>query len=206
MRFNKADYKSWVLCPIWSLEEGVQLLSGLEPIHNVKDALRNRLERGERGREIITRLEIGERSIKAETLKVEGDYHPALWACELYPVTFLKWVESNGWEIPGELAGILNSSEPEPEPEQPEPVEDKRGSVVHKKPRNNQISKAVCQGIAKTLWKANPEMTIADMLKQHEVLEYGGAKHYSLEKTVRPWLSEVDPRPPEKKTGRPKGK
>ena len=112
MRFNKANYENWVLCPIWSLEEGVQLLSGLEPINNIKDALRNHLERGERGREIITRLEIGERSIKAETLKVEGDYHPALWACELYPTTFLKWVESKGWEIPDELASIQNSTEP----------------------------------------------------------------------------------------------
>jgi hypothetical protein len=116
MRFNKADYENWVLRPIWSLEEGIQLLSGLEPIHNIKDALRNRLERGDRGKEIITRLDIGERSINAETLSVEGTFYAAYWACELYPATFLKWAESNGWKIPDELTGLLNS---------PEPVEEK---------------------------------------------------------------------------------
>ena len=52
-------------------------------------------------------------------LKVEGSQHKALWACGLYPQTFLKWAESNGWEIPDELVDILNS----PEPEQQEPVE-----------------------------------------------------------------------------------
>jgi hypothetical protein len=112
MKFNKADYENWVRRPIWRLEEGIQLLFGLEPIHNIKDVLRNRRERGERGREIITRLDIGERSIKAGTLKVEGGYYPALWACELYPITFLKWVGSNGWEMPEELASILNSTKP----------------------------------------------------------------------------------------------
>ena len=123
MEFKKADYGTWVLRPLWSLEEGIQLLSGIEPIHhNVAEPLRRNtyLNISARDRqEILTRLDIGERSIKAETLKVEGEYHLAHWACELFPTTFLKWVESNGWEIPDELAGVLNS----PEPEQPEPVE-----------------------------------------------------------------------------------
>jgi hypothetical protein len=70
------------------------------------------------------------------------------------------------------------------------------------KPRHSQIAKAVCQGIARTLWKANPDMTIADMLKREEILEYGEAKHYQ-GKTVHAWLSPVDPRPTDKKTGRP---
>jgi len=200
MRFNKADYENWVLRPVWSLEEGIQLLLGIEPIHNVVGSLRRIQGADGFKQEIITRLDIGERSIKAGTLKVDGDYHPAHWACELYPTTFLKWAKSNGWEIPDELTGLLNIPEPDP-------VEEKREATVREvKPRNSQIAKAVCQGIAKTLWEANPDMTIADMLKRDEVLEYGGAKYYNLEKTVRPWLSKVDPRLPEKKTGRPKGK
>jgi len=79
-----------------------------------------------------------------------------------------------------------------------------RNNKASNKPRPSQIAKAVCQGIARTLWKANPNMTIADMLKREEIQEYGGAAHYSAEKTVRPWLSDVDTRPTNKKSGRPK--
>jgi len=119
MRFKKADYENWLRRPIWTLEEGIQLLFGIEPIHNVVGSLR-RIQEPERFKqEIITRLDIGGRSIRAGTLKVDGNHYASEWACELYPSTFLKWAESNGWEIPDELAGILNS----PEPEQPESVE-----------------------------------------------------------------------------------
>ena len=112
MEFKKADYGAWVLRPIWSLEEGIQLLLGFEPIHYVVGSLRRIQGANGFKQEIITRLDIGERSIKAGTLKVEGDDYPALWACELYPITFLKWVGSNGWEVPEELAGILNNTKP----------------------------------------------------------------------------------------------
>jgi hypothetical protein len=112
MKLEKADYENWLRRPIWSLEEGIQLLFGIEPINNVSEYYSRYYEPPRLGQQIITRLDIGERSIKAGTLKVEGDYYPAHWACELYPTTFLKWVESNGWKIPDELAVILNSPEP----------------------------------------------------------------------------------------------
>jgi len=86
-----------------------------------------------------------------------------------------------------------------------EVVEKQMGTASEKKPRNNQIAKKVCQGIAQTLWKADPDMTIAAMLDREEIREYGGAKFYE-DKTIRSWLSAVDPRPPEKKSGRPKSK
>jgi len=72
-------------------------------------------------------------------------------------------------------------------------------------PRKSAFAKAKCQAVALTLWESSPDMTIADLLKQHEIQEYGGAKYYS-SKVVGSWISEVDKRPPEKKTGRPKNK
>jgi len=119
MLFKKADFENWLRRPIWTLEEGIQLLFGIEPKHNVEYALRDHQKCSNPGREIIIRLDIGDRSIKSGKLKVDGDYYPAHRACELYPATFLSWVKSNGWEIPDELAGMLSSSEPV----QLEPVE-----------------------------------------------------------------------------------
>ena len=157
MKFKKADYENWVRRPIWSLEEGIQLLFGLEPIHNIAHALRTPRERGEREQEIITRLDIGERSIKARTLKVDGPLYSSLWACELYPATFLKWVESNYWEIPGELLGILSS---------PEPVEEKLD--VRERTTLLQIIAALA---------AEANLDLAKHSKAAETLQAIGAKH-----------------------------
>lgn len=71
---------------------------------------------------------------------------------------------------------------------------------VPTKIRSNRESKLVCQGIAHALWVANPEMTIAEMANQQLIMEKGGGSNFS-EKARREWVSEVDPRPKDKKTG-----
>jgi hypothetical protein len=66
--------------------------------------------------------------------------------------------------------------------------------------RSEQETKLICQGIAIALWNMNPDMTITDMANQELLLTKGGGKMYS-EKTRRGWVSDVDTRPEEKKTG-----
>jgi len=72
-----------------------------------------------------------------------------------------------------------------------------------KKLRANQIDKTVCQAVAKTLWDIDPSITIASMISHRAIQDYAGGTLY-VKKTLRKWLSEVDPRDPKKKIGRPK--
>lgn len=75
-------------------------------------------------------------------------------------------------------------------------------SRIGYKRRDDWQDKQDCQAIAKKLWEENPDMTIADLLRAPQLNSY--ARKYKDKKTVRNWLSKVDPRSKEKKTGRPK--
>lgn len=70
-------------------------------------------------------------------------------------------------------------------------------------PRQNQLDKARCQAIAQALWDTHPQRTIADMTKDKQIQKFGNGGQYTQE-TLEAWLREVDPRAPDKKTGRPK--
>ena len=155
MKIKKADYVNWLLRSFWTLEEGILLLFGIEPIHNVAKSLVH--SRDKLSQDIITRMDIGARAIKASTLKVEGEFHSAPWACELYPATFLKWAESNGWKISDELTGLLNI---------PEPVEDKLD------PRERAT---LLQIIA--VLSAEAELDLTKHSKAAETLQAMGASH-----------------------------
>jgi hypothetical protein len=60
--------------------------------------------------------------------------------------------------------------------------------------------KAQVQARARTVWVATPKMTIEAMLDLAEIKEV--ADQYKDRKTLRAWLSEVDPRDPLMKRGR----
>lgn len=70
-------------------------------------------------------------------------------------------------------------------------------------PRQNQLDKVRCQAIAQALWDTHPQRTIADMTKDKQIQKFGNGGQYTQE-TLEAWLREVDPRAPDKKTGRPK--
>lgn len=72
------------------------------------------------------------------------------------------------------------------------------------KSRDEFQDKLDCQAIAKTMWDENPSLTIAALTGAAKIAPY--AKKYKGKNTLRDWLSEIDPRPPEKKRGRPKTK
>ena len=74
---------------------------------------------------------------------------------------------------------------------------------VHtKKLRPNQMDKLVVQAVAKTLWDINPTMTKVDVIGHKAIKIYAGGRNY-VDKTVRDWLLDIDPRSEEEKQGRP---
>lgn len=66
---------------------------------------------------------------------------------------------------------------------------------------DQRIDKPVCQGIARTLWDIYPDTTLKDMSNHNAIQMYGNGRHYKDPKTVPGWLSEVDPRPEDKRRG-----
>jgi len=72
-----------------------------------------------------------------------------------------------------------------------------------KRLRSGQKAKLLSQAVAKTLWDIYPDMTIKDMCEHNSIQEYGGAKPYNKDKTVRSWLFEVAPDHIKKQTGVP---
>jgi hypothetical protein len=72
------------------------------------------------------------------------------------------------------------------------------------KARDDYQDKLDCQAIARAMWEKTPGATIAKLLRTPELAAY--AKKYPGKNTLRDWLSEIDPRPPENKRGRPKTK
>ena len=66
-----------------------------------------------------------------------------------------------------------------------------------KKSRPNQRHKIECRKVAAKLWEKHPNMTIADMINQNEIIEVSKKSDGALymEKTVRNWIKDLCPNP-----------
>ncbi len=69
--------------------------------------------------------------------------------------------------------------------------------------RINQQIRIACQQIAREIWKKEPHRTIASVVVDELIQEYGGAAPYN-EDTVREWIKEVAPLEVSKRRGRPR--
>lgn len=69
---------------------------------------------------------------------------------------------------------------------------------------NAQRSRLMARQTAKELWRRNPLLTIAEIERHDFIQKICGAAHFSDKDTVRNWIKDLDPRPPEAKKGRPK--
>lgn len=85
---------------------------------------------------------------------------------------------------------------PQGEPDRPE-----QGAAT-KPETESQMHKRECQEIGKRLWAENPNSTKADIMKHRDMCFYVQA--YRGKNTVSGWLAEIDPRPKDKRRGRPK--
>lgn len=61
-----------------------------------------------------------------------------------------------------------------------------------------QESRMECQRLARQIWVQKPQLTKEQMLRERSIAPY--TRSYAMD-TVRKWLSEADPRPPESKPG-----
>ncbi|NMT63648.1 hypothetical protein [Marinobacter orientalis] len=69
-----------------------------------------------------------------------------------------------------------------------------------------QKHRLLCREIAAAIWLKAPDRNIANIIRDPAIHELGGGKYYGDDKTVREWIKDLDPRPPEmKKGGRPAG-
>lgn len=71
------------------------------------------------------------------------------------------------------------------------------------KTRPNQEARIACQHIACAIWRLEPDRTIASIVKDPLIQEYGGAKFY-VDDTVRVWVQQVAPKEVSAKRGRPR--
>lgn len=117
-------------------------------------------------------------------------------------LAFLTFPEARG--IPKPDGWKAPQGEPAPSapalPQSP-PDKSKTGAVV-KRETELQTHRRECQEIGKRLWAENPNSTKADIMKHRDMLFYVQA--YKGKNTVPGWLAEIDPRPKDKRRGRPK--
>jgi hypothetical protein len=71
---------------------------------------------------------------------------------------------------------------------------------------NSQKHRLMTREVAIALWKARPQLTQAEIISNEVIRNYCGAAYYSDPNTVRSWIKDLDPRPPENRRGRPSSK
>ena len=72
-----------------------------------------------------------------------------------------------------------------------------------KKLRPSQAVRIACQQIASSIWRTQPDRTIASIVRDEIVQKLGGAEYYA-DETVREWIKEVAPANVSGRRGRPR--
>jgi hypothetical protein len=121
-------------------------------------------------------------------------YEMKQW-CEFHTIPLPEFWFPPGWGYSYEWARR------DDELERGNPISDLDDAAI----RPSTVAKVTCQKIARGLWKDHPTMTIADMVKQPMIQQYGGAANYT-DSTVREWLSAAAPSEVKNKRGRPRKK
>ena len=187
---TKPNWANWLKSDAWDWDQCLHLWLDTEP---VDDKYHNLL-----GNDFLAEFQKRHGWMKGafDTRKLKpvssrtGRYTPGTYKSYYFsPPQFARWAETKA-PVPSEFQPLLEKHD---ETAKSEP-----------NPRKSTITKQAVQAVAKTLWDFDPEATITALVSHHAIQEHAGAKHYG-NKTVHGWLSEVDPRLPKKKTGRPKG-
>lgn len=187
-------YDYWLTKDVWNAEHAINIISNYfafgrlfdscENYDQVKDNFRNELKL-KMAHDDATPI-FSKRSFELAGY-VNGDWVEGklnMESCDVIPRIFIEWLHDKKYGMPFEFKKFIG-------------VEDVAESTNSK--QDQRSDKAVCQGIAKTLWGIYPDMTQEDMLYRKEIQLYGSGKLYSADTTLRRWLREVDPR--ETKTG-----
>lgn len=190
MSSKSMDYEWWTKQDLWRVHAAISLILGQEPKED-DDVWEYAISSGS---QFSKNKQMFEASVaKNEDLIIYEKNKKDFLLHWVKPSVFLSWVQKKNLEIPNDLVGLIGGCE-EDIPQ------------MEEKKRPNQMDKLICQAIARTLWDIYPHMTIEDMRKHHAIQTYGNGKHYQGKNTLRDWLSEVDPRSTNEKTGRPPSK
>jgi len=196
------DYSSyWGKLAEWSIMEAVLLLCDLDPRWvNSKDAYIKKNKETLEIYEMLIRENKADRLYKLDP-QYEDDVFMNASPLQYSPITYIRFAKEKKVPVPPELEKAVERFTSKL------PKSERQANIQpEKKTRKSSIHKAQCQAVAKTLWDMHPDMTIEQMKKQKPIQEYAGGKFYAGKNTVRGWLSEVDPRSPEQKRGRPPSK
>ncbi len=98
--------------------------------------------------------------------------------------------------VPGSEHPVESVSAPD------EDEADSSSAASEAEPRPSQKARIACQVIAASIWKLEPDKTIADMCRDERILKLGDAMRYE-ERTVRRWIQEVAPAHVSARRGRP---
>lgn len=66
-----------------------------------------------------------------------------------------------------------------------------------------QRSRILCRVGAQKLWSERPDSNIEMIVHNPLIQDFCGGKYYPGKDTIRNWIKDLDPRPPEKRRGRP---
>ena len=110
------------------------------------------------------------------------------------PVGCIIWAREKKLKLSETVIAFINDIEINEEVKQNPP----------KKLRPNQEDKIRCRAIAQTLWDIYPEMNISEMCNHRAIQVFGNGKQYEGKDTIRNWIKDLDPRPEDKRIGRPK--
>ncbi|MBD9356345.1 hypothetical protein [Methylomonas albis] len=124
--------------------------------------------------------------------------------CEMFGIPLPEFWFPPGWKIEPVLY-IDNYDESEPNHVEADDLagEDDLQSDGEAKLRASQAARTACRQIAERLWKEQPDINIASMVKHDLIQIYGGGNFY-VEQTVRGWIADLAPSHIQGKRGRPK--
>ena len=115
---------------------------------------------------------------------------------------FLMWAQGKGFLVPKRLCEEAQGQVMIGGNEEGTAAQQARTPQKILKPAA--LDKVAVQTAARCLWDQYPKMTNTDIVKHRWVQNFANGKLYKGKNTLRDWIREVDPRPPNEKNGRPK--
>ncbi|MGZ3745658.1 MAG: hypothetical protein ACXVBQ_17470 [Pseudobdellovibrionaceae bacterium] len=127
-------------------------------------------------------------------------WHFQKW-CEMYKIPLPEFWFPPGWNLIPDFSLFDDNKTSDGEADN---LANKDESDADKESRlrASRKARAACEQIAEILWKEQPDLNIANMVKHEHIQKYGGA-HYENE-TVRSWIKDLAPPEIKGKRGRPK--